>query len=398
VKLYAQHGWGKAEKIDRGLDDHVLSGVVLSPHDESPSDLRAYIGQLSKRSSKADLLVDPQFYVSVIKGANEGKLPQYDYFRQNLSFRDFATVRNVQEFVHRCVDFQRELDLTHIVSPTICAESFTDRSAQIAFTMAQETVEYWEGLSNDKRPLLISFVFSELALTNREQVSEFLDTVSLLEADGFYLIVDRSSPVYSQDFHPPRLAAMMEIIYSLKRSRFKVICGYSDFVSLMYGAVNADASATGWSQKLRKFNRSRFQPAAGGRRPRDRYSSSKLINSIYLTELDACMEVQKLRAVKSDTEYDRCFDGESYPSGVSWSAEDSVLNHWASISQLLARISGTHVRDRLTAATQIISTARALYATLEKLGVQFEPPNGPTHLESWIEATLQFEADTLGST
>jgi hypothetical protein len=390
LKLYAQHGWGKGEKVRRGISEDVLSGVVLSPHDESPSDLKSFVRELSELPQKPDLLFDPQFYVSLIHGANEGKLPQYDYYHQNLGLRDFATLRRVQEFVRECLDYQRELDLTHIVSPTICAENFTDRTAQVALTMAQESVDYWSSLGDDDRPLLVSFLFSELALSNSDQVSEFLDTISLIEAEGFYLIVDRNTPVYSQDFLPIRLVQMMKIIHSLRRSRFKVICGYSDFVDLVYSAANASAGATGWSQKLRRFNRSRFQPSAGGRRPRDRYSSSKLINSIYLTELDACQEVQKLRSVKSNTPYDRCFDGKSYPSGVSWSPEDSALQHWASISQLLLSVNGSNVRDRLNQVTQIVGTAEALYASLANEGVQFEPMNGPVHLENWREALTLF--------
>lgn len=381
---------GEAEKINRGLTDRVITGVILSPHDENPSDLRSYVEELSKQRLKPDLLFDPQLYVSLLRDANEGKLPQYEYFRQNLGLRDFANLRNVQPLVRESIDFQRNLELTDILSPTICAESFADRSAQIALTLAQESVDYWNGLTGDKRPLLISFLFTELALTNSEQVSEFLDAISLLEADGFYLVVDRNNPVYSQDFQPTQLGQMLRMIYALKRSRFEVVCGYSDFLNLIYGAVNADAGATGWSQKLRRFNRSRFQPSAGGRRPRDRYSSSNLLNSIYLTELDACQDVQKLKAVKSDTPYDRCFDGQSYPSGVSWSPEDSALQHWASISKLIDSLTGTSVKERLGQVSQKVSEAQTLYRSLAKLGVRFEPPNGQTHLENWAEAITNF--------
>jgi hypothetical protein len=393
VKLYAQHGWGKGEKIDRGLEDRVIEGVILSPHDEAPSDLAAYSQGLSARRPKPDVLFDPQLYVSLIRDANEGKLPQYAYYRQNLGLRDFATLRTVQQLVRNSIDFQRGLDLTHVLSPTICVESFTDRSAQVALSLAQEAIEYWRGITGDRRRLLISFVFSEIALTHGDHVSEFLDTISLLEADGFYFVVDRNSSGYSQDFQAVRLTQMLRIVYSLKRSRFEVVCGYSDFVNLLYGSVGADAGATGWSQKLRRFNRARFQPSAGGRRPRDRYSSSKLINSIYLTELDACQEVNKLRAVKSDTAYDRAFDGQSYPSGVSWSAENGMLHHWASISSLLAGVANGTTRDRTQSASRTITEAQTLYDSLARLGVRFEPPNGKTHLENWAEAMTTFLND-----
>ena len=117
------------------------------------------------------------------------------------------------------------------------------------------------------------------------------------------------------------------------------------------------------------------------------------MNSIYLTELDSCQDVQRLRAVKSDTVYDRCFDGRSYPSGVSWAPEDATLHHWASILQILASVNQPTVRERLDQVSQSITTAQDLYRNLNRLGVTFEPPNGATHLENWVEgiATLSRE-------
>lgn len=390
MKIYAQHGWGKGDKLDRGFRDGVISGVILSPHDEEPTDLRTYVESLSSFRPRPDVLCDPQAYVSLIRDANEGKLPQYQFYRQDLGLRDFGTARNIQRLVRETIDFQRAIDLTHIVSPTIIAESFTDRSAQIAISLAQETIDYWASVTGDRRRLLISFVFSEDALTHSDQVAEFLDTISLFEANGFYFIVDRNNPMYSQDFEPGRLAEMTRMVYSLKRSKFEVVFGYSDFVALAFAAVGADAAATGWSQKLRRFNRARFQPSRGGRRPRDRYSSSKLANSIYLTELDACQDVGKLRAVKSNTAYDAMFDGHGYPSGVSWSPEESALHHWASIAMLSSKIASGVVRDRVNNLRRVITDAQSLYDALAQLGVRFEPPNGPSHLENWNEATTKF--------
>jgi len=390
VKIYAQHGWGKGEKVDRGLGDRSIQGVILSPHDEEPSELRDYVRDLSRGRPRPDVLCDPQLYVSLVRNANEGKLPQYPYYRQNLSLRDFGGVRNIQGFVRANIDFQRDLPLTHILSPTIIVESFTDRSAQIAFSLAQEAIDYCASITGDSRPLLISFAFAEGALSHRDDVAEFLDTISLFEAKGFYLIVDRNDTVYSQDFHPGRLAELIRIVYSLKRSRFTVVCGYSDFLSLLFGAAGADASAMGWLQKLRRFNSSRFQPSQGGRRPRDRYSSSKLVNSIYLTELDACQDVRRLPAVKSNTPYDAVFDGRSYPSGVSWSQEESALHHWATLAALVSTVNQGSARERIDHARRLITDAQTLYDDLAQLGVRFEPPNGSAHLENWNDAIGRF--------
>jgi hypothetical protein len=331
-------------------------------------------------------MVDPQIYVSLMQGANEGRLPKYPYYHPGLSLRDFTTPRNVQRFVREVIDYQRQLEVTHVVSPTIIQESFTDRTSQVALSLAQESIDYWDGISGDPRPLLVSFVFSENSLSAHDQVAEFLDTVTLYEAEGIYLVVDRNDAVYSQDFHQGRLLELLAMIYSLARARFQVVCGYSDFIGVLYDAVGAHACATGWSQKLRRFNSSRFLPSRGGRQPRDRYSSSPLLNSIFMTEVDACQDAGRLGAVLSNTAYDRPFDGRSYPSGVSWTPQTGALHHWASLSQLGQSWAGRILRDRLQTVSQMITRAQGLYSDLSRLGVTFEPPNGSTHLRSWAGA------------
>lgn len=391
MKLYAQQGWGKGEKISRGLEANTLQGVILSPHDEEPLVLRAYAESLAARQPRPDVLFDPQIYVSLVPDANEGKLPQYDeYYRPDLRLRDLTGLRTVQRLVHGTLRYQRELPLTHAVSPTIIIEGFADRSAQVALSLAQESIEYWDSHPDGDQRLLISFVFAESALAHHEQVAEFLDTISLYEADGFYLVVDRNDAIYSQDFDAGRLAEMLRIVYSLRQSRFEVVVGYSDLVCALYSAVGASASATGWAQKLRKFNRTRFQPSGGGRQPRDRYSSAPLLNSIYLTELDACQDVRRLRAVLSNTPYDRIFDGRSYPSGMSWSAETSTLHHWATISSILGPLGRGSTRERTGTLERMIVDAGTLYNELARLGVRFEGRNGPSHLGNWSEGLEDF--------
>jgi hypothetical protein len=385
MSLLAQHGFGKGDKTQRGLDGRHIAGVILSPHDEHRTDLGAYVAELAASARRPQIIIDLQVYVSLLPGANEGKLPEYPYYHSNLSLRDF-TARNIQRYVREALDFQRVLPVTHIVSPSIIQESFSDRTSQVALSLAQESIEYWSGIQGETRPLLISVVFSENALSTHDQVAEFLDTVSLYETAGFYMVIDRNDTVYSQDFNRERLSEFLKIIYSLARSHFRVVCGYSDFLGGIYTAFGAEATATGWNQKLRRFNSSKFIPSRGGRPARDRYSSLPLLNSIFLTELDACQDAGYLRTVLSNTPHDRIFDGTSSPSGLSWSQVTATLHHWATIASLQAQASGAQIRDRLQTISRMITQARSLYAELGRGGVTFEPQNGPSHLRSWADA------------
>ena len=391
MSLLAQHGWGKGEKIERALSSQDITGVILSPHDERRAEMTRYIAELVQSTHHPLVMIDPQVHVSLLQGANEGKLPEYPYYHRNLSLRDFSA-RNIQQFVRQALDFQRSLGVTHIVSPTIIQEGFSDRSSQVALSLAQESIDYWSGIQGDDRPLLISVVFSENALSTHDQVAEFLDTVSLYETGGFYLVADRNDTVYSQDFHPVRLSELLKIVYSLSRSQFQVICGYSDFLGHLYTAFGAAGTATGWTQKLRQFNSSKFVPSAGGRQPRDRYSSSPLLNSIFVTELDACQDAGRLPEVLSNTAYDSIFDGSTYPTGMSWSQGTASLHHWATLTILQRQLSGRQMRERLQIVDRTITRAQILYAELAGSGVTFEPQNGPNHLRSWADALASARA------
>jgi len=89
MKLYAQHGYGKSDKIDRAFEGGLLDGVIFGPNNEKPESLRDCVERFSNLSPKPDLLIDPQLYVSLLSNPKEGSLPLYeDFYASNLSIRE----------------------------------------------------------------------------------------------------------------------------------------------------------------------------------------------------------------------------------------------------------------------------------------------------------------------
>ena len=311
MKLYAQHGYAKSTKIDVGFEAGALDGVVFGPNNEKPSSLQECVERFARLTPKRDILIDPQLYVSLLSKPKEGYLPLYDnYYISNLTIRDF-TPRRINDLVHNVLDFQHGLPVTRLLSPTIILESFTNRSAQIAHFLAESSIDYYTSLKSP-RPLLLSFVFDQTALTSQEQVHEFLDTVSLYEAAGFYLVVVRPVGQYQQRFDYEQMAAWLLILYSLGiRNGFEVVCGYTDFLGFPASALGATAAATGWFNSLRQFDVKRFLPSTGGRPPKERYSSAPLLNSIFYQELDNCYDARMIGDVlpaHPTTEYSKQTD------------------------------------------------------------------------------------------
>jgi len=392
MKLYAQHGFGKGDKIDRGFEDELLDGVIIGPNNERPDSLSACVERYSQLDSNPDIMIDPQLYVSLVSNAKEGNLPLYDqYYVSDLTLRDF-TPRRIAEIVENTLDFQSRFPVTHLISPTILLESFTNRSAQIAHFLAQESVEYHDSL-DDAPLLLLSYVFHENALGSHEQVTEFLDTVSLYTASGFYLVVIKPTGAqYHQMFPPERMAEWLLMIYSLSvRNRFQVVCGYTDFLSYPAAAAGATAGATGWFNTLRQFDIRRFQPSTGGRPAKERYSSAPLLNSVYLQELINCFDAGIIDRVLTRTPYDRVFR-QNRPDPSDWPPDISTLHHWATLKKLFERMNEKNSRERLQILEESITAAWDLYQALQRRDLHFDPTTGYGHLRDWAEGNRLFRS------
>ena len=53
--------YGKSDKIERGIADNSIDGVVLSPKAETPDRLETYITE--KQTEGVQIYFDPQFYL-----------------------------------------------------------------------------------------------------------------------------------------------------------------------------------------------------------------------------------------------------------------------------------------------------------------------------------------------
>ena len=197
MTLLAQHGWGKSDKIDHGIQAASLDGAILSPRDESPENLESYVFELLEADPSLTVFVDSQYYVTTIMDPRAGHLSEYDYFRPELTYRNFVSPTRISAIVRQVIDYQVNLRTSHICAPAVAFDSFNDRWNSVAFSMAAESVSYFDTVSDD-RPLLISFVINENAFRSDPEFEEFLDFITDLDCDGFYLVIRRTEREYSQ--------------------------------------------------------------------------------------------------------------------------------------------------------------------------------------------------------
>ena len=385
MTILAQHGWGKSNKVEQGIANGSIHGVIMSPRDESPANLTSF---LSTIHTGVERLVDPQLYVGTIWPVRDGKLRDYAHYRQNLTPGSFSPAA-IRDFVNAALDWQSGLNVSAVVSPTVMVDDLSSQWAQIAMMLAQETVTQHDRA----KPLLISLVVGEDALRQRAPVDYWLDDLTQLDVDGFYLVVRRTEETYRQHYDPEVLASLLRVCYSLAElNQYRVFAGYTDMATLLLHAVGVTGTGAGWFTGLKQFTLRRFQPATGGRRARARYSSSPLLNSIYMTDLDAIYYGSLLATVLSGTPFDARFNGTTNPENASWPDDEVALHHWCVLAGISQSVVGTTVGHRLDSARNLIAQAQGVYAQTGML-TPFTTETGPTHLDQWLDALNRFRSD-----
>lgn len=394
MALYAQHGYGKSKKIDSALAEGSISGVVLSPRDEKPDNLKTYVDSLRDLyGDDVQILVDPQFYATTVTPARDGSLQSYDYYRPGLTRRSFIANSDLIEYISGVLQHQTSLRLSRILSPTVYVNDFTDPWSQISLSLALETINAHSELA-DAAPLLLSVVFDEAALRNQAAVEEFLDIVSMWQPHGYYLLVKFSDPRYPCQLDEVVLSNLMYLVYALAEvNEFEVVCGFSDFIGFLMSAVGASANCTGWFNSLRQFSLKRFQPSTGGKPARSRFSSAPLLNSVLIIpELDLISQQGLLDQVVTGTPYEQAIA--AGPADAPWPRATECLHHWAVLQALDAALAGIPgVAERLNYVDQQVQQAAALYTLLGQAGIPFVQETGPRNLEVWRRAIRAFRAN-----
>ena len=392
--LLAQAGYGPGQKIRTALEKALVGGVILSPKDERRERLEECVTDLHNQHEDAWIMVDPQFYAATVSVPRDGRLPEYDYYADHapLSRTQFSP-RQIAGYVRACLDYQNNLPgLSYLLSPSVLFDDFRDSWSQIALNMAEASIDHHQDLGAAP-PLLVTVVTSELALRNATGLGEFLDALSGLEVDGFYLLVNRSSSGYQASMDTRAMENLMYFVHVLAQlNDYRVVVGYSDWLGFLLHAAGASATATGWYQTLRQFSMARFEPAGGGRRPRKRYSSTPLLsNALIVPELEDIHRAGLLNNVLSGSDYDEILRTGPAAGEARWTDEIGCLAHWAAVGRAITQIEAQRrPAAKLNTALGLIDGAVAVYDRLLHRGVNFEPQTGPDHLTSWRDSVLAF--------
>lgn len=393
MKLYAQHGYGCGNKINRGFVDRSIKGVILSPRDKSPDRMSSLIAAMKKEFGAVDVFIDPQLYTTVFAEtptAKLGNLLDYPYFPGKRERTDYENTRNIDNDIEVCLKYQSDLPLTGWISPNIVVpENLDSIWGGIAKNFVRETVRVCNRLG-EHPPVYSTFALSVQALSQKDEIDIFLDEVTLWEERpaGFYLLVAfRTSESRPEELTQGVIANLLYLIYVLSRNGYEVVVGYSDYLSPFLWISGASAGATGWFDNLRRFSLQRFNPTAeGGRQPEPRYSSAPLLNRIRIQEFTAAQKLG-VTQIRSGTKYDNSLLAGGVPS-----REDEILQHWAAITSLTSIVDSANMSLSLDRAINHVETAQSIYTDMSAVGIDLHPKSDDSHLSPLKQGLKHFRA------
>lgn len=389
MAVYIQHSYGKSDKILKSIEKNLVSGVIFSPKGESS--VQKMIDTVAEYAQMGvETYFDPNFHLSLIENCPDNKIKDYAYYKSNLKYKDFISPKRILEYVETCLDFQNNLNVTSLFSPTCIIEAFDDKWCGAAMQMAQCALDYAN--ENKSSDIYITFVISDNAfLGSKESLDDFITTLTSIDnLDKIYLIINKSLEAYSPQIDSCKLQNIMYFIYALSKwNNIQVTCGYSDILGLMYLSAGADRITTGWSQKSRFFCRNNYKEMTGGSLPRPKYMSNPLLNAININpELNTIEKFGMLDKILSGTEYDDLI--KKVPVSDNW-AQVSFYHHLNCIKILSDEIVNFDIDKRLEIMQTKIDNAILLYEELIQLGVPFHQYTNNTHLSQWKTAMEDFK-------
>lgn len=358
MSFFIQHGYGKGTKISDVAANGLLAGVILSPGDEEVSTLTSTVTSI--QSLGLVPLLDPQTYIYSTTPVGSARC----HSAHGINFRSVKWSQSARD-VESQIDSIRSANLAigingPMIAPTCIQSTFTDIWTPLALQYARSAADSWGA-----NQTIASVAIDEGALTNWQDIADWLDIVTSIDVRGFYIVVNRSNKGY-----PPapwdsiRLCNLLRLIYNLSAvNEYEVHWGYSDLEGLTALAAGATSISSGWHYTLRQFFASKWQPSpAGGQPPTAR---------VYVPALWASLKAQEELSYVMDLTYrDEIVTPDisanfATRSFASWSRVEAQMQFMSDLSSKSAEVmNSADISARLDLIESDLKQATTLYGRI----------------------------------
>lgn len=390
VKILHQLGFRQNWNFDSLSADESGSGVICAPRYMTPSEIEQMPSEL--RSSS---LFDPQFF---IPSSKRGKLPEYDFFPEQVASEGFSTTDYSSEVAgesaKRCLAFQDAHGFESLVIPTRYREATPSDFIESQSALFVEPFLKAISQSTYETSVLLQVILNDSMLKDEKFSNDILNWVTgIPEISGIYLIpqhTSRAKQITDIDY----LLALMRFIYALRQNSMEVTVGYLNTESVPLLAADPTAVTIGGYENLRMFSIKAFEAddGSGGRGPKARIYVSKLLQWISHEYIGAIKQVVD--------NIDEFFDDSAYrvsmfePSYNWHFAKPEPYKHYYSVfSKQLERLGAIGFPDRVDIVLEECRSALQQHEALEKSGIVFDTESGSSHLGPWITALNLFSKE-----
>jgi hypothetical protein len=341
MKLLAQHGFAPADKLDRGVQEGFVEGVVLSSRYLTLHSAREHVQRLLELNQKLDVLLDPEYFAIQQLGmpnAQLGRLADEDQWSHFVPHRLTALLTDktaIESVVAASFEDQQSIGCTGLIAPNIyVSRSFDSIEAAVALSFITQAKSVAEAKSMNM-PVFATLCVTRNALLNQQEFEAFLATLTVVDPkpDGVYVLVaagtadERGQSSRAELVVPEVVGNWMLLNFSLALNGMSVINGCSDLLSPLLGIAHGTAGASGWWSGLQFFSMGRYvRNEGGGQQPLKRYVSARLLNRVTVNEREAFVAVVPTVANGLVTD--------SYYEGREPSRTEEALQSWDAIRTL----------------------------------------------------------------
>jgi len=289
--LFIQHGPAWRPKMELILQKALVDGMIWDLREENIERINSIMA-LDDNYQTMVKMIDPKTYYLQFPNSNPKQLIDVPYFHEGdlIDRKYLRDAENIERLVNETTEFQRSQDLDIYLTPNFYLASFNERIIDKMFDIWDLFIKDTVSDKQAGKKIMGSFIFHETALNNKNQINEFLEDVDEFSSnlDGVYIIVDRdlSSTTTRHQFNPEKLTNMLQLIYDLSNMGLSVIVGYTGIEGLLYNAVGAMATGTGWFYNLRCFNQEQkgLVPYSSMGRQKKRYTSIKYMHEMSIDD------------------------------------------------------------------------------------------------------------------
>lgn len=363
--FYIQHGHGKAAKIANVSQNAPVAGVILSPAHEDMQRLADTADDCRRRG--LNVLLDPQSYIYTLSPlgiARHHKSHGLEFLKLHWS----QTADAVKYHVDAVLLANQNIGHSGpIIAPSPYQANLTDYWMPTALQYGRTSSAEWGA---DKT--VASIVLDENVLRSWGGVQDWLDIITTLDVSGFYLLVNRSRPVYPPaPWEPQVLANLLRVIYTLTGiNGYELTWGYADIDGLLGIAAGATAVASGWTYGLRAFSTAKWnETRTGGASPVPRVYLPRLWAPLRNNEVEDLFGTAAGRRM-FPTSLRSHFDAYGFDSWSIAEAQEQYLTYLARTVEALTQRGG--VTDRVATLVDRLQAASARFDEISRLGIALD--------------------------